>query len=119
MNNEHFRKIASILEKIDERLKTLNEKIDRINRRLDSNSRLQTITTRTAGLDVEVLLSLPSHLRKTAISICRLGEATSAEVAKDTGRARAAESDYLNQLVSMDYLGKKRIDRKVVFYVKK
>ncbi len=68
-------------------------------------------------LDAVTLLSLPDHLRRTVLSLAKLGgEATAEEVSRETGRARAVESAYLNQLVAMGYLGKKRKGRKVYFY---
>jgi len=68
-------------------------------------------------LDVMTLLSMPDHLRKTAMMICRLGRATAEEIADQTTRARAVESAYLNQLVIMGYLKKERKGRKAYFYV--
>jgi predicted transcriptional regulator len=63
------------------------------------------------------LLSMPDHLRKTAMTVCRLGRATAEETAEQTHRARAVESAYLNQLVTMGYLKKERNGRKAYFYV--
>jgi hypothetical protein len=40
------------------------------------------------------------------------------DVASITGRGRAIESHYLNTLVEMGYIGKKRVGRKVHFYVR-
>lgn len=71
----------------------------------------------TFPFDVDSIVSLPDHLIKTGIVIAKIERGTALEVAKETGRARAAESDYLNQLVSMGYLKKKRSMRKVVFYI--
>ena len=71
----------------------------------------------TLPFDVDSIVTLPDHLTKTAMVIARLERGTALDVSKETGRARAAESDYLNQLVSMGYLKKKRSMRKVVFYV--
>lgn len=68
-------------------------------------------------LDVMSLLSLPDHLRKTATVLCSLGEAAADEVAERTGRARAVESSYLNQLVRMGYLKKERRGRRVLFSI--
>jgi len=68
-------------------------------------------------LDVMSLLSLPDHLRKTATVLCSLGEATAEKVAERTGRARAVESSYLNQLVRMGYLKKERRGRRVLFSI--
>jgi hypothetical protein len=67
------------------------------------------------ALTPSTLLSLPDHLRKTAIIVCQLGEANAAEVAARSGRARAAESDYLNQLARMGILEKRRKGRESYF----
>jgi predicted transcriptional regulator len=58
-------------------------------------------------------------LRKTAVTLCKVGEGTAEEVADRTKRARAVESSYLNQLVRMGYLKKERRGRKAYFYVEK
>ena len=71
------------------------------------------------ALTPSTLLSLPDHLRKTAIAVCQIGEATAAEVAARSGRARAAESDYLNQLARMGILEKKRKGRESYFTAKR
>ena len=67
-------------------------------------------------LDVMTLLSLPDHLRKSALTIVKLGKAMAEEVAKETGRARAIESAYLNQLVRMGYLKRVREGKRVYFW---
>ena len=71
------------------------------------------------ALDVMTLLSLPDHLRKTAVTLCKLEKATADEVAGQTKRARAVESGYLNQLVVMGYMKKEREGRKAYFFVDK
>jgi len=70
-------------------------------------------------LDVMTLLSLPDHLRKTAVTLCKLDHATADQVAEQTKRARAVESGYLNQLVLMGYVKKERRGRKAFFYVER
>jgi hypothetical protein len=44
-------------------------------------------------------------------AIVTLGEATAFQVSQKTGRSRAAESDYLNQLVDRGFLKKARGQR--------
>lgn len=109
-----------ILEKIRESLDRLNEKME-IFIELQKHERKQDFIVQDLpeALDVMTLLSLPDHLRKTAVSICKLGHATAEEVAEQTKRARAVESGYLNQLVLMSYLQKERKGRKAYFYVEK
>lgn len=106
-----------ILEKIRENLERLNEKIE-VMIELQKHGRKdleQQIAD--APLDVMTLLSMPDHLRKTAMAVCRLGRATADEIAQQTHRARAVESAYLNQLVIMGHLKKERKGRKAYFYV--
>ncbi|MFQ6064781.1 MAG: transcriptional regulator [Candidatus Bathyarchaeia archaeon] len=106
-----------LLQKIKDSLDRLNEKLDvMIDIQRHSVGETETIPD---ALDVMTLLSLPDHLRKTAVTLCKLGEATAEEVAEQTKRARAVESSYLNQLVLMGYLKKERQGRKAYFYAEK
>lgn len=110
-------KSTLILQKIKESLDRLNEKMDvMIEIQRHGQREDQTIPD---VLDVMTLLSLPDHLRKTAVNLCKLGQATAEEVAEQTKRARAVESGYLNQLVLMGYLKKERKGRKAYFFVEK
>ncbi|MCX8182202.1 MAG: helix-turn-helix domain-containing protein [Candidatus Methanomethyliaceae archaeon] len=68
-------------------------------------------------LDAWLLLRLPDHLRKTMMALAKLVEARADEVAKITGRARAIESGYLNQLVRMGYVRKMRRKHQIYFSV--
>jgi ArsR family transcriptional regulator, lead/cadmium/zinc/bismuth-responsive transcriptional repressor len=110
----------SVLEKIEDNLIRLNEKME-VMIEIQKNNGNQKSSPMPmlpdASLDVMTLLSMPDHLRKTAMSICRCGRATAEEIAEQTTRARAVESAYLNQLVIMGYLKKERKGRKAYFYV--
>jgi len=112
------RKPQRILEKITEHLEKLNEKME-IMIELQKRGGTDVKPFLDAPLDVMTLLSMPDHLRKTAMTLCRLGRATAQEVAEQTHRARAVESSYLNQLVIMGHLKKERMGRKAYFYVEK
>lgn len=107
-----------LLEKIKESLDKLNEKME-VFIEIQKQERKQDFAVQDLpeALDVMTLLSLPDHLRKTAVTICKLGHATAEEVAEQTKRARAVESGYLNQLVLMGYLKKERKGRKAYFFV--
>ena len=111
------KKPLQILEKIRENLEKLNEKMEvMIELQKHGKKDLQPLSSE-APLDVMTLLSMPDHLRKTAMAVCRLGRATADETAEQTRRARAVESAYLNQLVTMGHLKKERKGRKAYFYV--
>jgi uncharacterized protein (DUF1015 family) len=108
-----------VLEKIRENLEKLNEKMEvMIELQKHDRKDLQKPLP-DAPLDVMTLLSMPDHLRKTAMTLCRLGRATAEEIAQQTQRARAVESAYSNQLVIMGYLKKERKGRKAYFYVER
>ena len=111
-------KSTQLLEKIRENLEQLNEKID-VMIEIQKHGQRTIPEDLPEGLDVMTLLSLPDHLRKTAVSLCKLEKATANEVSGQTKRARAVESGYLNQLVIMGYLKKERQGRKAYFYVDK
>lgn len=112
------KKPLSILEKIEASLERLNEKMEvMIEIQRNSGSQKSIPALPDASLDVMTLLSMPDHLRKTAMMICRCGRATAEEIAEQTCRARAVESAYLNQLVIMGYLKKERKGRKAYFFI--
>jgi predicted transcriptional regulator len=110
------RKPLHILEKIKENLERLNEKME-VMIEIQRHDKKELQAFPDASLDVMTLLSMPDHLRKTAMTICRCGRATAQEIAQHTKRARAVESAYLNQLVLMGYLKKERIGRKAYFFI--
>jgi hypothetical protein len=116
------KKPLNILEKIEVSLEKLNDKMEimiEIQKTSNTNVNNQKTvpTLPDASLDVMTLLSMPDHLRKTAMAICRSGRATAEETAEQTARARAVESAYLNQLVIMGYLKKERKGRKAYFFI--
>ncbi len=113
------KKSLQVLEKIRENLEKLNDKFEiMIELQKHGDKNIAPIMA-DAPLDVMTLLSMPDHLRKTAMTLCRMGRATADEISTQTKRARAVESAYLNQLVIMKYLKKERTGRKAYFYVER
>ena len=71
------KKPLSILEKIEESLERLNDKIEiMIEIQKNGNNQKSSLSLPDASLDVMTLLSMPDHLRKTAMVICRCSRAT-------------------------------------------
>jgi hypothetical protein len=107
-----------VLQKINRNLEQINIKLGRL---LQSADLLQKTSREERkeleALDVMTLLSLPDHLRKTAMILSKLGRATASQVSTESGRARAVESGYLNQLVIMGHVKKLREGRDVYFYI--
>jgi len=113
--------IAGLLQQLNKNVENLSVKLDKM---IDLQESLTEILApkkkpsyEGLPLDVATLLSLPDHLRKTALALSELVEATATEISRKTGRVRAAESDYLNQLVTKGYVAKKRKGHDVYFYI--
>lgn len=112
---------VDLLKKMNRTMETISKKLDR----LIEVQRSSGVQIARPGfplpadlpLDVTTLLTLPDHLRKSALGLSTLGEGTATDLSKETGRVRAVESDYLNQLVAMGLVKKKRKGRDVYFYV--
>jgi hypothetical protein len=63
------------------------------------------------------VLKFPKHLQVSVTSLLKLGLASAEQVAAVTGKARAVESAYLNQLATMRIVQKKHRGRIVFFRV--
>ena len=110
------KKPLQILKKINENLEKLNQKIE-IMIELQKHGKKEFEFISENPLDVMTLLSMPDHIRKTAMTVCKIGRATAEDISQQTRRARAVESAYLNQLVMMGHLKKERQGRKAYFFV--
>jgi uncharacterized membrane protein len=111
---------AEFREKVIKTLQNIDVKLGKIESELSGTKKYskRVVSPETkAPLDVDALLSLPDHLRQTAMVVSAKGNVDAEDVAKETGRTRAAESDYLNQLVKMGYISRKRVGRTVFFHV--
>lgn len=63
------------------------------------------------------VLKFPKHLQVSLTSLLKLGLASADQVAAVTGKARAVESSYLNQLGVMHIVHKVHRNRTVFFSV--
>jgi hypothetical protein len=61
------------------------------------------------------LVALPDHIRRTYVAVSSKGECDAVQVSNLTGRCRAIESNYLNQLSRMGWLNKRRVSKTVHF----
>ncbi|WP_202318433.1 helix-turn-helix domain-containing protein [Archaeoglobus neptunius] len=62
-----------------------------------------------------MISDLPENIRKTALILLKLGEATAEDIARITGRKRSTESYYLNLMADMNLVKKKKVGRKIYF----
>lgn len=63
------------------------------------------------------ILDFPKHLQVSILALIKLGSGTAVAVAELTGKARAVESAYLNQLTTMQMVHKEFRGRQVFFSV--
>ncbi len=63
------------------------------------------------------ILEFPKHLQETITVLLKMGRGTAEDVGAETGRARAVESCYLNQLCLWKVARSERVGRKVFFTV--
>jgi len=99
----------SIFEKIFREIMYVRQRLDDIEKNF-SNLQPQPISVSESKL-----ITLPDHLRKTYVVVASKGECNAVQVSNLTGRCRAIESNYLNQLSRMGWLNKRRISKTVHF----
>ena len=121
MNSKGDPVVVDLLRKLNRNMEIVAKKLDRLIEVQRSAGgqvlRPSVPMPENLPLDVTTLLGLPDHLRKSALALAALREATATDLSRETGRVRAVESDYLNQLVSMSLVKKKRKGRDVYFYI--
>ena len=110
--------LVDLVRKLNRNVELVSKKLDKLIERSSANHIPHpTVSLPDSAFDVTTLLSLPDHLRKSALALSTLREGTATDISKETSRVRAVESDYLNQLASMGLIKKKRKGRDVYFYV--
>jgi len=125
MSEEEYRRIRRSIEGIMETILALDKKIAKLGDRIENIQEILVqqgeeralASEKRVFLDALSYVELPQHLRRTFDALAKLGEGTANEIAEKTGRQRAVESDYLNQLFTMRILAKKRRERKVLFSI--
>jgi hypothetical protein len=94
------------------RLDRIFQELQAIRNRLDDiESMISNWHPQPLNIPEQKLLSLPDNLRKSYLVVVSKGECCATEVSNLTGRSRALESSYLNQLVRMGWLAKRRNEK--------
>jgi hypothetical protein len=99
----------SILEQIFKEMMNVRQRLDNIENNFSSWN------PKPLQIAESELIALPDHLRKTYVIVASKGECDAMQVSNKTGRCRAIESNYLNQLSRMGWLNKRRISKAVHF----
>jgi hypothetical protein len=99
----------SMLERIFQELLQIRYRLD------DLEAALSNWNPSPVEISESKLLILPDNLRKTYMIVASKGESSAAEVSNLSGRCRCIESNYLNQLVRMGWLSKRRVSKTIHF----
>ena len=101
---------------LEETLRRIERKLEKIEVEINEMRRqmLDNIV-----VDKNRLISLPDHLRKTVIGVMKVGQGTASDICRYTNRARAVESNYLNQLERQGFLKSFRKGRRKIFLLEK
>ena len=101
----------SVFEKIFREMQSIHFRLDDLEKNFSSWS--------PAPVEVPEadLFLLSDHLRKTYMTVASIGECDAIEVSTKTGRCRALESNYLNQLCRMGWLNKRKVSKSTHFYL--
>jgi CRISPR/Cas system-associated protein endoribonuclease Cas2 len=103
------------LTKILKAIQVLNERIDLVLPRKD-RVRLLPEVQELSEVELKLLLGLDSHLQKTALTVIQYGTVNAEQAAKLNHKARAVESNYLNQLEDRGFLSSLRKGRVKFFW---
>ena len=99
---------------LEETLRRIQMKLEKIEVEVNELKRQMLENTKA---NEKPLMSLPDHLRKTAMGLFRAARGTASDVGRFTKRARAVESGYLNQLEREGYVKSLRNGRRKIFWL--
>jgi DNA-binding transcriptional ArsR family regulator len=98
--------------KLEETMRRIERKLEKIEADINEMKSRMLESPKPNG---RPLFSLPDHLHKTAIGLMKARQGTASDVSKFTGRARAVESGYLNQLERQGLVRSFRDGRRKIF----
>jgi hypothetical protein len=99
----------SIFDKIFKEMQNIRFRLD------DLENNMASWNPQPVEIPESKLISLPDHLRRTYMVVVSKGECSAITVSNITGRCRAIESNYLNQLARMGWLNKRRVSKMTHF----
>ncbi len=103
----------SIIDRIFLEMQTIKFRISDIEKNLSGQK------PKPLNIAESKLIALPDNLRRTYLTVASKGECDATQVSNQTGRSRAIESNYLNQLTKQGWLSKHKLAKKTLFNVPK
>ncbi len=99
----------SIFEKIFREMQLIHHRLNDLEKALSARN------PQPVEVQEPKLMALSDHLRKTYLTVASRGECDAETASVSTGRCRALESNYLNQLCRMGWLNKRRVSKTAIF----
>lgn len=99
----------SVLDRIFQEMMNIRYRLD------DIENAMSSWKPQPVDLPESQLIALPDHLRRTYVVVASKGECNAVQISNLTGRCRAIESNYLNQLSRMGWVNKRRVSKTVHF----
>jgi hypothetical protein len=99
----------SIFDQIFKEMQNIRFRLD------DLENNMSSWSPKPLEISESKLISLPDHLRRTYMIVVSKGECSAVQVSNLSGRCRAIESNYLNQLARMGWLNKRRVSKTTNF----
>lgn len=93
----------------------ISKEITRLKQRFLIKNKLSKTQNQPHAISDPFFMKLPNHLQRSYVVVAFKGECNAEIVSSHTGRCRAIESNYLNQLTRMGWLTKRRISKTVHF----
>ena len=99
----------SVLDKIFQEMINIRYRLDDIEKSFSNWS------PQPLEVNDKEILQLPDHLRRSYLTVASRGECDATVVSNLTGRCRAVESNYLNQLSRLGWLSRRRVSKTINF----
>ena len=101
----------SVFEKIFKELQSIHFRLN------DLEKNLSNWSPQPLDISESKLISLPDNLRRTYMFVASKGECDATVASSMTGRCRALESNYLNQLSRMGWLNKRKVSKTTIYFL--
>jgi hypothetical protein len=106
-SNEKVKSLLTEFDTIEDNFKAVQSSIVTIKKMIENLLlRTEESKKKLKNIGIADLLDLPEELRKSVLSVMKLGRATVDQVVERTKREKGLEKGYLEALVTMEYLRK-------------
>ncbi len=118
-SDEKIKSLLAEFDSIEKNFKTVQQNINNIKKMIESLLlKTEESKKKLKNIGVADLLDLPEELRKSVLTVMKLGRGTVDQITERTKREKNLEMGYLEALVTMGYLRKETDEKKGNTYYK-